>query len=87
MFVGTEEGVFKGQSVKRKPELERYQWSELGSMVGPPWKPIPSEEDSSEVPLSLVAPPASTDDSIPVQPPMEGEVVPRQVNIWVLTRR
>ena len=76
MFVGTREGVFKAQSVKRKPELERYQWSELEGMVGPPWKLIPSEEDSSQVPPSLVVMPASTDDSIPVLPPTEKEVVP-----------
>ena len=33
MFVGTSEGVFKVHSVKRKPEQERYQWSELENMV------------------------------------------------------
>ena len=81
MFVGTSEGVFRVQSVRRKPEQERYQWSELESMVGLPWKPIPSAEELTEVPPSLVVIPASTDDSTPVLPPIEKEVVPRQVYI------
>jgi hypothetical protein len=81
VFVGTNNGVFKVQSVRRKPEQERYQWSELEKMVGLPWKPTPSSEESTEVPPSLIVIPASTDDSIPVLPPVEREVVPRQVYI------
>lgn len=46
VFVSTREGVFKVQSVKRKPELESYQWSELENLDGVPWAPIPSREDS-----------------------------------------
>ena len=81
VFVDTKEGVFKVQSVKRKSGLERYQWSELESMVGVPWAPIPLREDSPEVSPSFVVIPASTDDSVPVLPPIEREVVPRQVYI------
>ena len=81
VLVGTDEGALKAQSVKRKPELERFQWNELESLVGVSWAPIPSRESSMEVPPSLVVIQVSTDESIPVLHLVERELVPRQVYI------
>ena len=43
-IVGTPQGVFVVQSVRRLPEDQRYNSSDLASIVGLPWKLVPAGE-------------------------------------------
>ncbi len=42
VFIGTQEGVCKVRTVRRKGSAEeRWNWDQFGSMKGVPWEPEP----------------------------------------------
>ena len=64
-IVGADDGILKVRSIRRKGEMiERWDKTQLGTMRGVPWKPIPDSEET-ELRASVNVPIVTSGPTIP----------------------
>jgi hypothetical protein len=52
VIVGTEDGVMKTRTVRRKPEEERWHEENLKMVGGVPWRPSPGDDEGAAISTS-----------------------------------
>ena len=56
VIVGTEDGVMKTRTVRRKPEEERWHEENLKMVGGVPWRPSPGDDEGSAILPAMYVP-------------------------------
>jgi len=77
LYVLTDKGALKVRSYNRRPEEERWNQEEFGSVVGTPWEPAPGR-GGIEVKSRFQY---EKDDEAIIPPPSTREVIPRRIYI------
>ena len=57
IFVGTPKGVFRCSTFYRRPEVERWDGTYFLSVVGVPWRPVPTDPTVTELSLIHISEP------------------------------
>ena len=55
ILIGTDDGVVKARTFKRRPEQERWTNEKLERMKGVPWEPVPGQKNR-EIPVKVIFP-------------------------------
>ena len=83
MFIGTELGVVRTNTIYRRPEIERWNGEFMLKITGVPWKPIPSLPSASEPAIAI---PVLEDEGREVkdqQAAVPKQIIPRKIYLRV----
>ena len=81
VMVGTANGVFKARSIRRKPEEDRWDKSQIKGMTGLPWKPYNHTSDDtiiSRLPREIES---QAQEPRELKPPIDVDLGPRRFRI------